>query len=209
MNVQSATRKFDDIIAMKRDQSLDLLCPCETWHDQDSVSIRRLRAEGLQVLERARQRPADSQPSLATNYSGVALAASRGVKLTAINTGGRKRNVEHICVRVSSRGSSAVVLLVYRPGSVAADTSFFEDLADLLDRLVTFSDPLMIVGDLNVRLDRPDDPAYRRLQELFATYGVVCRVSTPTQWSRQNTLLNAEHLLQTLNAPKIGLIVER
>ena len=54
MNVQSANRKIDDILAMKRDQSLDVLCLCETWHDDDSVSIRRLRAEGLQVLECAR-----------------------------------------------------------------------------------------------------------------------------------------------------------
>ena len=74
---------------MKRDHSLYLLCLCETWHDTDSVSICRLRAEGLQVLERARQRPTDTRPSLTTNHGGVALAASRGVKLTAINTGGR------------------------------------------------------------------------------------------------------------------------
>jgi len=180
MNVQSANSKIDDILAMKRDHSLDLLCLCETWHDTDSVSIRRLRAEGLQVLERARQRPTDIRPSLTTNHGGVALAASRGVKLTAINTGGRKSNLEHICARVSSRDSSCVVLLIYRPGSVAADSGFFDDLADLLDRLVTFVDPLMIVGDLNIRLDRADDPACRRLQELLATYDLNCCVSTPT-----------------------------
>ena len=46
MNVRSAAEKIDDIIAMKRDQSIDVLCLCETWHDEDSVSIRRLRTEG-------------------------------------------------------------------------------------------------------------------------------------------------------------------
>ena len=39
MNVRSAAAKIDDIIAMKRDQSIDVLCLCETWHDEDSVSI--------------------------------------------------------------------------------------------------------------------------------------------------------------------------
>jgi len=39
MNVRSAAGKIDDIIAMKRDQSIDVLCLCETWHDEDSVSI--------------------------------------------------------------------------------------------------------------------------------------------------------------------------
>jgi len=90
MNVRSAAGKIDDIVAMKRDQLIDVLCLCETWHDEDSVSIRRLRAEGLQVLERARPRSVSELPSLTTNHGGVAIAASRGVRLTAINTGNRK-----------------------------------------------------------------------------------------------------------------------
>ena len=54
MKVRSATGKIDDIIAMKRDQSIDVLCLCETWHDEDSVSIRRLRAESLRGSARTR-----------------------------------------------------------------------------------------------------------------------------------------------------------
>ena len=39
----------------------------------------------------------------------------------------------------------------------------------------------MIVGDFNIRLDRTDNAACRRLQDLFATHhGLVSRVSTPT-----------------------------
>jgi len=86
--IQSANNKIDDIVAMKRERDLDVLCLCETWHDQDTVSIRRLRAEGLQVLECARPRPSDTMPSISTNHGGVALAASRCIRLTAINTGG-------------------------------------------------------------------------------------------------------------------------
>ena len=89
--------------------------------------------------------------------------ASRGVRLAAVNTGSRKSSFEHVCARVTSRDSSCIVLLIYRPGSRAADASFFTELSDLLDRLVTFVDPIMVVGDLNIRLDRPDDPHSRRL----------------------------------------------
>ena len=62
-NVHSAAGKTDDIIAMKRDQSIDVLCLCETWHDEDSVSIRR-----QQVLERARPRSASELSTLSTNH---------------------------------------------------------------------------------------------------------------------------------------------
>jgi len=60
------------------------------------------------------------------------------------------------------------------------EASFFSELSDLLDRLITTADPMMIVGDLNIRLDRPNDPASRRLLELFASYGLSNRVSSPT-----------------------------
>jgi len=63
-------------IAMKRDQSIDVLCLCETWHNEDSVSIRRLRAEGLQVFERARPRSVSEFSTLSTNHGGVVTAAS-------------------------------------------------------------------------------------------------------------------------------------
>jgi len=38
----------------------------------------------------------------------------------------------------------------------------------------------MIVGDLNVRMDRPDDPHCRRVHKLLATYNLSCRVSSLT-----------------------------
>ena len=128
MNVRSAAGKIDDIVAMKHDRSIDVLCLCETWHDEDSVSIRRLRAEGLQVLERARPRSVSELSSLSTNHGGVAIAASRGVRLAAVNTGSRKSSFEHICARVTSR-ESCIVLLIYRPGSRTADANFFTELS--------------------------------------------------------------------------------
>ena len=129
------------------------------------------------MLERARPRSVSDLSTLSTNHCGVAIAASRGARLTAINTGNRKRSFEHICARVTSRSSSCSVLLIYRPGSRTVDaSSFFTELSDLLDRLMTLSDPIMIVGDLNIRMDRPDDP----LHELLATYNLSCRVSSPT-----------------------------
>ena len=50
LNVQSANNKIDDIIDMKKEHGLNVMLLNETWHDADSVSIRRLRAEGLQVI---------------------------------------------------------------------------------------------------------------------------------------------------------------
>ena len=53
-------------------------------------------------------------------------------------------------------------------------------MSDLLDRLATFSEPAYVVGDLNVRLDRPDDPATVQLIDVLADHGLFNCVTTPT-----------------------------
>ena len=54
MNVASLSpSRLDDLLIVARQQALDVLLLCETWHDADSVSICRLRADGFTVVERA------------------------------------------------------------------------------------------------------------------------------------------------------------
>jgi len=114
LNVQSANNKIDEIMDIRHDHALDVMLLSETWHDSDSVSIRRLRAEGLQVLERARPRAWPS--SLHVNHGGVAIAAVPGVHMAAVSLVGRQRilTFEHLCACLVVRGSACTVLLVYR-----------------------------------------------------------------------------------------------
>jgi len=55
--------------------------------------------------------------------------------------------------------SRHVVLLFYRPGSTSVNNNFFTELSDVLDRLPTFVDPVVIAGDVNVRLNHVDESA--------------------------------------------------
>jgi len=73
--------------------------------------------------------------------------------------------------RVVSGSSSSVVVLIYRPGSEAVTSAFFDDLSEMFDRVAGYCDPVYIVGDLNVRLDRTDDASSQQLTELFEVYG--------------------------------------
>jgi len=53
MNVRSLSpSKIDNLLVEFRDRHLDVLLLCETWHDADSVSTRRLRADGFTLVER-------------------------------------------------------------------------------------------------------------------------------------------------------------
>ena len=181
MNVRSLTPlKLDDLLVELRDRSLDVLLLCETWHDANSVSVCRLRADGFRVVERARPRSSRSAASLAVNHGGVAIVAVPSVRLTAIDVGYQPSTFECVAGRVSSNSSSCVVLAVYRPGSSAVTAAFFTELAEVLDRLATFVDPIVLAGDINIRLERMNDPLSVEFCELLAGYGLTQCVSGPT-----------------------------
>ena len=159
---------FDRRIGL-RDRQLDVLCLSETWHDSESVSIRRLRADGYAVIECARLRSRRAEASLSINHGGVAIVAVPGVRLVAVDVGVQPSTSEFVATRVVSGPSSVIVVVVYRPGSVAVTVSFFAEFTDLLDRLSTFADPLLLVGDVNVRFERASDPDTAELVDILAS----------------------------------------
>ena len=165
---------MDDLLDVRRDQLIDVLFLCETWHDHDSVALRRLRVDGFQVVDRPR--PRDFVDTLATNHGGVAAVAAPGVRL---DIGVDPASFELLCVRVISRSLSCVVAVVYRPGSVAT-SEFFTEMTDVLDRLLTFVEPVYIVSDFNVHLEHPHDTATCELNDDFAAHGLMNSVTSPT-----------------------------
>jgi len=58
--------------------------------------------------------------------------------------------------------------------------NFLRRFTDVLDRVVTFIDPVYIVGDINVRLDPSDEATAMHLVEVLSDHGLACRVSSPT-----------------------------
>ena len=102
---------------------MDVMFLMETWHDSNSVSLSRLRADGFQVVDRPG--PRQSADTMATNYGGVAAVAVQGVRLMHIDLGVTPGTFELLCVRVVYGSSSCVVAAVYRPGSVTVTAAFF------------------------------------------------------------------------------------
>ena len=45
---------------------------------------------------------------------------------------------------------------------------------------MTRSEPVIVAGDFNIRLDRPDDHHSRHLLDVLSAHGLQCRVSSPT-----------------------------
>jgi len=48
---------------------------------------------------------------------------------------------EMVCVRAVTGQFSAIVVLVYRPGSATVQQTFFDELAAVLDRVAIYQEP--------------------------------------------------------------------
>jgi len=107
MNVQSlSSTKLDVLLDVHREHRLDVMLLCETWHDPDSVSIRRLRADGFTVVECARPRSRIAATSLSVNHGGVVVVASAVQRLSAVDLGFNPTTFECVAARVVSATSS-------------------------------------------------------------------------------------------------------
>jgi len=96
----SLANKVDDLIQVRRERGVDVLCLVETWHDADSVCFRRLRSDEFRVADRPRPRPPSVSSTLSTNHGGVAIVCIPGDRLSVIALGVDPASYELLCARV-------------------------------------------------------------------------------------------------------------
>ena len=134
------------------------------------------------MLTRARPIPPDdSLDDIGyTNHEGIAIITPTNIRLAKIQTGFNPSTFEHLCIRINSCGVNCIALVIYRPGSEHVTQQFFKELSKLLAYLATLSAPIFITGDVNIRLDRLDDPFAMQLNELLASLGLSQQVDHPT-----------------------------
>ena len=70
--------------------------------------------------------------------------------------------------------------MLYRPGSSTPTAAFYIEFGDLLDRLSTYVDPLIVAGDVNIRLERACDPNTGKFNKLLACHGLTQNVQGVT-----------------------------
>jgi len=173
LNICSVGKKLDNLLDVRCDCSLDVICLAETWHDDDCVAFRRLRAAGYQVIDRPRPCTSAATADTTINHGGVAVVTVPGVNLSTVSAvSDAPTTFEFVCVRVNVGQFSAVIAVDYRPGSAAVTSVFFHELSCVLDAVATFQEPIYVVGDFNIQLERDDDANTRQFVDLLASYGL-------------------------------------
>jgi hypothetical protein len=135
LNVRSLLKKFDDVTELKRDYSISALCMVETWHDENSAVLSRLRSGELVVVDRARPRAGiDCRDQAGVNHAGIVVIAVAGVLLSPIDVG-RPASFKLLAVRVVSGHLKIIVAAFYRPGFAAFTQQFYDEFSEVCDRV--------------------------------------------------------------------------
>jgi len=65
--------------------------------------------------------------SLSTNHGGVTVVAVPGVHLSSFDVVSKPTSFELLCTRITSRKSTCIVGVIYRPGLASVSYAFFDD----------------------------------------------------------------------------------
>ena len=105
------------------------------------MSFRRLRADGVHVVDRSRPRNDDPGSDLQTNHGGVAVVAAPVMHFALLTiTGCTPTTFELVCTRVAIGHFTGIIVVIYRPGSWAVHSVFFDKLSTWLDIIAAYQD---------------------------------------------------------------------
>lgn len=174
LNVQSLPKPEHAIAVHEtiEDKKLDVFVLTETWHrSSDDISLRLAAPTDYSFVEKVRE----SDP----RHGGIAIYYRSCYKCVRVNIP-QLVTFEALCVRLVVAGESFLFLAIYRPGSSRPANQFYDELAAVLEELVVLGGPITIGGDINIHVEKPDDPDAVRFAALLASFDLVQHVSGPT-----------------------------
>ena len=136
----------------------------------------------LQVVKCARPLPTNAKLDNIgfTNHGAITIVAPKNIRVAVLQPVLSPSTFEHLCGRITSRGASCVMLLVYRSRSQAVSPQFFTERIKILEHLSTLALSVVLTGDVNFYLDRPDDASCQPFIELLMSFDLLQHIDQPT-----------------------------
>jgi len=184
-NVRSAGCKSAEICDIIQSHDADILVVTETWQEpDDNAVINANTLDGYSCIHhRARpiEKKADTLSLSFENHGGIAIMHRSTISVVMLTLSLDVTTFEYICSRIRSDNGLMILVAVYRPGSKTIITQrFFSELTELLEHVAAHRCPVVLTGDFNVRVDRPDDLHASSLSELLSSFDLVQHVTVPT-----------------------------
>ena len=97
-----------------------------------------------------------------------------------MNLTSKVETFEFVSVMLILRNVRTIAVVIYRPGSERVSDQFLEDFSQMLEELTVHSCHILVVGDINIHLDKPDDVWTMKFNTIVDCFGLVQNISSPT-----------------------------
>ena len=110
---------------------------------------------GFQCVDVARPIPSDTNlhTDVLQNYGGLALIHRDAVKVFKKSLDVTVTTFEFLYAVITVGNVSLSVVGIYRPGSQAVNSTFFDELSSVFEQICLHTRHLVICGDLNIHVD--------------------------------------------------------
>ena len=168
------------------EHGIDILAVTETWQESsDDVTLKQVTPDGYICFDKARTRPISSSSSSRGDArrvtgGGTALIFRNVFKSKQIEFQFNPKTFEYVAGLFTLGTMRNIVVVIYRPGSQAASSAFFDELSNLLELLVTYNCGIIITGDLNIHLDVFDNTHTIRFNNVLEGFDLSQHITGPT-----------------------------
>jgi exonuclease III len=168
-------------------RNLDFFNIVETHHESSlSPGLIASTPPTYSFIEKARPMPAGASTVRGPRGGGICIIYKDHYQASVKDTG-LFTTFEHLTGYFSLRSFHVLVVTIYRPGSEPVRSSFFTELANLLDTIAKYNCGVIILGDINIHLDELDNADTKHINKLLLSHGFEQLVHLPTD-SRNHTL---------------------
>lgn len=181
-NARSMMNKSVDVCDLIIRQKVDICAITEAWlkgNDKDHVVLADMDTT-LQDFD------FHQLPRVGKSGGGICVILRKGygVQTTAFNF----ESFECLQLTISiGPGDCLNLFVIYRSGSSKCNNKYFSDFSSLLETIALSPGQLVICGDFNIHVNKPDDSDARKLLDLLQSAGLKQHVDFPTHVSN-NTL---------------------
>jgi len=183
LNAHSVRNKTSDINQHISDNDLDIVAFTETWlrgDDSDQKTIGELCPAGYKFLHV----PRPSKDDTTLNWGGVGILYKASLDIALVKNQDRFRSFEYMEVLFNSKPHSYRVIILYRPPpsekNGLENYMFWEEFPNFADSKSMLSGQLLLVGDFNFHMDKPEKTDPAKLNSFLSSGNLKQHVSEPT-----------------------------
>jgi len=150
LNAQSVASKSGLVCSAIDETNADLMILTETWHEcSGAVSLKKAVPDGFKCIDAARPIPSGTDVNTVSlqNHGGIAIIHRRQIDLRKRSLDSSTTTFENLCCDATVSGKRFLLFCVYRPGSQAVSSAFFDEFTAVLEQLLLLRYPVILCGD--------------------------------------------------------------